>query len=66
MTELSEEEQAARKLLSWLSGWATTLRIMVFEPELYHFLKGSTYDRDDLVDFINTYDFGEESDDRTE
>jgi hypothetical protein len=29
-----------RQLLVWLSGWATTLRIMIFERDTYRYLTG--------------------------
>lgn len=37
------------KLADWLSGWATTLRIMVFERDTYRHLR-EPFDPDDYVE----------------
>ena len=37
-------------MISWLSGWATTLRIMIFEREIYRFLRDYEFDPDDFVE----------------
>jgi hypothetical protein len=38
-----------RKLAAWLSSWATTLRIMVFERDTYRALR-EPFDTDEYVE----------------
>lgn len=39
-----------RKLASWLSSWATTLHMMIFERSTYRVLKDLALDPDSFTD----------------
>lgn len=39
-----------RKIRDWLSSWATTLRIMVFERDTYRHLREEGFDPDDFTE----------------
>ena len=43
-------EDVFHPVAGWLSSWATTLRIIIFERELYHQLRGTGFDENDYAE----------------
>lgn len=37
-------------MFSWISSWATTLRIMFFERDTYRFLRDSKFREEDFIE----------------